>query len=103
MLSLELFKTLIQNRQALICVLMIMLTAGVYKIGKEHATIPHEKECSQEIITLHELNEKNKELKKDQATCEVEKDSKKTLRCFDSCDSRIKKALNDAEAWACED
>jgi len=99
----EVLAVLIEHRKAFTGVLIVLSMTGLYSLGKEHGKVPHVIECKEEIISLHEITEKKRALKAELVKCQTAKAGGQVLTCFDECDTRIRTALADAEAWACED
>ena len=99
----EVISVVFEHKKALGGVVVLVSMMGLYTLGKQHGKVPHVQECSKEIIQERKLKLEKEELQKKLSTCETSKVGNDVLLCFDSCDLRVRKALEDAKAWACED
>jgi len=74
-----------------------------YALGVSNGRVPHIVECSEELIKQARLARERDELATKLASCKVRGSSGEVLESSEDCDRRVKKALEDARAWACED
>ena len=59
--------------------------------------------CSWELQENTRLLLKQRSLEKLLVECRAKSSGRTVLQCFDDCDKRVQTALDEAQAWACED
>ena len=74
-----------------------------YALGVSNGRVPHVVECSEELIKQARLERERDELAVKLAACKVKRAGGGAVESSADCDRRVKKALEDAKTWACED
>lgn len=100
---LELLAILKEHRYLFSGGALIALLMGSYLWGVSQGRVPHVVECSDELVKQARLAKERDDLLKEIAVCSVETASEKALGISSDCDKRVKKALEEAQTWACED
>lgn len=82
---------------------LICLMTACYVWGVSNGRVPHVVECSEELISNERLARERDDLLGKLARCNVSHKGAAILDADAQCAERIKKALAEAKAWACED
>jgi hypothetical protein len=91
---------LLMNKNTLaVGALVISFSAGRLSV----ADVDHAQECAEEIIQGRDLLISRDQCLEDLAACRSSAAGGSVIKCEDSCDVRVQKALAEAAVWACGD
>ena len=97
----EIIDLLIKYRILGVSALVSVILFAVFQFGV--SSVEKSEMCSEELNELRSLTVALQQNREALAECEAKGAGRAVLLCRDDCDERIKIALSEAQAWACED